>query len=78
MKKCIIIVFDHPSYRDNVEDLDISTRDIKEICDFDDRWEVFYKYLKEDYKETYLYRHNDGGVCDDIMPDRYYGVILTK
>lgn len=78
MKQCIIIVFDKPRYATSIEDLYISGSDIKSICDFDDRWESFNEYLKDDYKELSLCRDDEGLVYDDFQQDVVYGLMLVR
>ena len=79
MKQCIIVVFDTPTYANSLEDIDsIQTSQIKEICDFDDRWEVFNKYLKDEYQELSLCRDGDGLVYDDFNQSEVYGLMLVR
>ena len=78
MASCVIIVFDNPHYAFKLSDLDytISPHEIKTICDFDDRWVVFNKYLDEETKELSLCRDNEGLVYNDFDQDQVFGLIL--
>lgn len=79
MNNCIIIVFDFPQYASRLEDLtSISISEIKEVCDFADRWEVFDKYLNEEYKDIELCRDDQGLVYDNFHQSDVYGLMLIK
>lgn len=79
MAKCIIIVFDSPRYGTCLDDIrDVNISDIKEVCDFEDRWDVFEKYLKDKDKELSLCRDEEGLVYNDFNSDENYGIILKR
>ena len=76
---CIVVVFDSPTYANSLEDIGrINASDVKEICDFYDRWKVFNKYLKDEYQELSLCRDEEGLVYDDLNQSEVYGLILVK
>ena len=79
MKKCIVIVFDTPKFANSLNDMcDICGSDIKEICDFDDRWEVFDKYLEDEYKDLELCLDSEGLVYNLFNSIEVYGLVLCK
>lgn len=78
MKYCTIIVFDEPRYGLELTDFNysISPKDIKCTCDFEDRWDFFNMFLKEEYKNVNLCRDNQGLVYDHFNDNEVYGMIL--
>lgn len=78
--KAIIIVFDQPQYLESKNDKIISIDDIKEVCDFDDRWETFEKYISENIKneEYSFYIDNDGFVRTKYILQNYVFGIIRK
>lgn len=78
--KCVIVVFKSSQYSEEIEDLDFVGTDIKAICDFDDRWEVFNKYAEKIYDKdelTDLVRYSDGLVTDEYTR-KTYGLMLKE
>ena len=78
--KCVIVVFKYAQYSEKIEDLDFVGTDIKAICDFDDRWEVFSKYAEKIYDKDELddlVRYSDGLVTGEYSR-KTYGLILTE
>ena len=74
--KAVIIVFEDTKFIEDATDDRICISDIKAVCDWEDRWEVFCSFLKPDNSSLGLYRE-DNGIVRWEYDDGYsaYGVI---
>lgn len=74
--RAVIIVFEDMKYLDSITDEKICIGDVKAVCDWEDRWEVFESYLKPEHQKQDLYRDEDGIVRWEYSGDASaYGVI---
>ncbi len=74
--RAVIIVFEDIKYLNSITDEKICIADVKAVCDWEDRWDVFQSYLKLEHQKQDMYRDEDGIVRWQYSGDNSaYGVI---